>query len=304
MEKRGTPEQVLNERGFISVNTAARHLKVSFPEALEYVQSLTNTQQLTVLYSVYSEGKIHITREHQQGAQIFGVAKQASENLFKTEHKSRVSKSPDLVYPPSCIQPFYQEVRNFSNFQKPTPQPTPEPTPILKTQTSEIVTPAKSKVKFSTKENPCSQIVRDSTPHPAKQSKPKTTKSKGFEELFSSDLYTVDEDNVVEKSQPTLKRKAEPPQKPSKKPKTQQETAQTKKENVGYVTPKPEEKIMKKVKVTKTESYVDEKGRIVTEDVEEYEWVPCSNSPKTQVNQGLSNKKGAQTSLSNFILKA
>mmetsp|Transcript_14148 Transcript_14148/g.26621 ORF Transcript_14148/g.26621 Transcript_14148/m.26621 type:complete len:357 (+) Transcript_14148:13-1083(+) len=208
---------------------------------------------------------------------------------IKNETKSGKSESSEFTKP---ARPTPPQPNKAANFFKAVPR-----SPVV----TKAVEPEKPKVKFDASEDKISNIKRTSTPHPIKS----VGKVDCLEDIMKSDLYTVEEDDRMD-LEPTphiAKRKHSPDSASGKRIKTERiEVSPLVNAGNEENEKVPVYKIVKK-KLTRT--YMNEKGRLVTEDyVEEVrEEVTYKPQPQPQSAKAGAVKKGTQTSIGAFFKK-
>ena len=149
-----------------------------------------------------------------------------------------------------------------------------------------------SRVTFSEEASPTEHTAkRRSTPHPSKFKK----HTDEFTEILKSSLYTVEEDDteIAVTPAPVLKRK-QPDPPPRSAPQPSQASTAERVPTEG----------LKRVKISSTTTFVDQKGYLVSKDVVTEEIVKTQSVPsKPAAEAAIPHKKGKQMGLSSFFQK-
>lgn len=338
MENRQYIAQLLSERGFLSVSAVAREFSISIDDSQLFLSELLGSSSVSGIYSVYDSGKIKLIKSPTEASVLFAVSLcENTKNSFQIEYayQRNAMRSNELVYPPSRIGPLVQNIREFrksgseyadinqvvkrdipilkeasiinqpkTNFLKEAGQAqiffkkverTPEaaknpekilqnPIPVAKVQENKEIIDYKSEIS------------------PIKAERPHKKKTKGLNEILASSIYTFEEDDRMDieperQNALPLKRKLDADEKGIKKTRFVQPSIQP--------TPMPSGPRFKHIKETSTKTYMDEKGRFVTEEVIEDKMVLVTEEEQVaKPLQVIGLKKGTQSCMQSFLVKS
>ena len=308
-------QALIRERGFVSINALAASMNKDIPETKRLIFSLLQTSgDFQALYSDFNGSSYAVKR----GVPLSPDSILAIEaigfdgNAFQVEHNEKPKLKEGLLYQRGIISPWFQEERRLRNLTEQgedasrpnrtdhSPKIINPPVEVKVSDSTQnikknILKPSKSssqptlnfnrqstnkQVTFHTdKGEHKEKIKRIDTPHPLK-----AKNVDDMEKLLkNASLYSVEEDDDMEVDYQPLKRKSEPSTQSNKK---------------FFPSPPSETSTYRTVRSTETRTFEDEKGRLVTEDVEIEEKVEVSVSHTSAIR----SKGGQQMSMASFLI--